>query len=87
MSQGTDILANRKFEHKNFVGAKTTWEFNSDGSKVKVKAGMFGINTVNSTIDVEIIGDGVFKGKGIISQKFKLENNSIRSGAVVLKEV
>ena len=48
---------------------------------------MFGINTVNSTIDVESIGDGVFKGKGIISQKFKLENNSIRSGAVILKEI
>jgi hypothetical protein len=44
-----ESLANRKFQHKNFVGAKTTWEFNGDGSQVSVKAGMFGINTVNAT--------------------------------------
>ncbi|MEJ6491268.1 MAG: hypothetical protein QNL60_02265 [Flavobacteriales bacterium] len=81
------VLANRKFQHKNFVGSKTTWTFNEDGSKVNVKAGWLGINTVNSTINVESKGDGKYVGKGFISQKFSLEGNHIKSGVVALTEI
>lgn len=81
------VLANRKFQHTNFVGSKTTWTFNEDGSKVNVKAGWLGINTVNTTIDVESMGDGKYKGKGFISQKFTLEGNRIKSGPVTLAEI
>ena len=81
------VLANRKFQHKNFMGATTTWEFNADGSKVNIKAGWLGINTVNSTISVESLGDGKFVGKGFISQNFTIEGNRIKSGAVMLDEV
>ena len=86
-TDGLTILANRKFQHKNFVGAKTTWEFNADGSKVNIKAGWLGINTVNSTINVEGLGDGKFVGKGFISQKFTIEGNQIKSGPAILDEI
>jgi len=82
-----EMLANRKFQHKSFVGAKTTWEFNADGSKVNIKAGWLGINTVNSTISVESLGDGKFVGKGFISQKFTIEGNRIKSGPAILDEI
>tara|TARA_B100001758_G_C18323944_1_gene564806 strand:- start:356 stop:622 length:267 start_codon:yes stop_codon:yes gene_type:complete len=80
-------LANRKFQHKNFVGSKATWTFNNDGSKVNIKAGWLGINTVNSNIDVESKGDGKYVGKGFISQKFSLEGSNIKSGPVILTEI
>jgi hypothetical protein len=82
-----NILAKRKFQHSNFVGSKTTWTFNEDGSKVNVKAGWLGINTINSTIDVESLGDGKFLGKGFISQKFSIEGNRIKTGPVYLLEI
>ena len=82
-----NILAKRKFQHSNFVGSKTTWTFNEDGSKVNVKAGWLGINTFNSTIDVESLGDGKFLGKGFISQKFSIEGNRIKTGPVYLLEI
>lgn len=82
-----EVLANRTFQHINFVGSKTTWKFNDDGSKVNVKAGWLGINTVNSTINVESLGDGKFRGKGFISQKFSVEGNRIKSGPVYLTEI
>ncbi len=81
------VLANRKFQQKNFVGAKTTWAFNEDGSTVNVKAGWLGINTVNSTINVESLGDGKFVGKGFMSQKFSIEGNRIKSGPAYLTEI
>jgi hypothetical protein len=81
------VLANRKFQQKNFIGSKTTWTFNEDGSKVNVIAGWLGINTVNSTINVESLGDGKFVGKSFISQKFSLEGNRIKSGPVYLIEI
>lgn len=81
------LLANRKFQHVNFVGSKTLWSFNEKGDKVNVKAGWLGINTVNSTIDVECLGDGKFVGRGFISQRFTLKGNTIISGPVVLVEV
>lgn len=82
-----NILAKRKFQHSNFVGSKTTWTFNEDGSKVNVKAGWLGVNTINSTIDVESLGDGKFLGKGFISQKFSIEGNRIKTGPVYLLEI
>lgn len=82
-----NILAKRKFQHSNFVGSKTTWTFNEDGSKVNVKAGWLGINTINSTIDIESLGDGKFLGKGFISQKFSIEGNRIKTGPVYLLEI
>ena len=82
-----NILAKRKFQHSNFVGSKTTWTFNEDGSKVNVKAGWLGINTINSTIDVESLGDGKFLGKGFISQKFSIDGNRIKTGPVYLLEI
>ena len=87
MNSALKLLANRKFQHKNFVGTKTTWTFNEDGSKVNVKAGWLGINTVNSTINVESLGDGNYVGKSFISQKFSLEGNRIKSGPVFLSEI
>lgn len=86
-TDGLAILANRKFQNTNFIGAKTTWEFNADGSKVNIKAGWLGINTVNSTINVESLGDGTFVGKGFISQKFTIEGNQIKSGPAILDEI
>ena len=82
-----EMLANRKFQHKSFVGAKTTWEFNADGSKVNIKAGWLGINTVNSTISVESLGNGEFIGKGLISQKFTIEDSAIKIGYLFLNEI
>jgi hypothetical protein len=87
MDSNLKLLANRKFQHTNFVGSKTTWSFNEDGSKVNVKAGWLGINTVNSTINVESLGDGKYVGKGFISQKFSLDGNRIKSGPVLLTEI
>jgi hypothetical protein len=81
------VLANRKFQHTNFIGSKTTWIFNEEGNKVNVKAGWLGINTINSTIEVESLGDGKFVGKGFISQKFSLQGNRIISGPVALTEI
>tara|TARA_B100001250_G_C19334349_1_gene586127 strand:+ start:243 stop:515 length:273 start_codon:yes stop_codon:yes gene_type:complete len=82
-----EILANRKFQHTNFLGSTTTWEFNAEGNKVNVKAGWLGINTVNSTISVESLGDGNFIGKGFVSQKFTIDGNRIKSGPVILDEI
>jgi hypothetical protein len=87
MDSNHKLLANRKFQHTNSVGSKTTWSFNADGSKVNIKAGWLGINTVNSTINVESLGDGKYVGKGFISQKFSLDGNRIKSGPVLLTEI
>jgi hypothetical protein len=71
-------LSCRKFQYKNFIGAKTTWIFSADGKNATIKAGMFGINTVNSTISIVDEGDGNYKGKGVFGwQKFKLKNDCI----------
>ena len=86
-SYNLKVLANRKFQHSNFVGSKTTWIFNEDGSKVNVKAGWLGINTVNSTINIESLGEGKFVGKGFIPQKFSIEGNRIKTGPVTLIEI
>jgi len=83
----TSILSNRTFQHKNFVGSKTTWKFNNDGSEVNIKAGWLGINTVNSNIKIESLGDGNFIGKSFISQKFSIEGKRIKSGPVYLDEI
>tara|TARA_B110000211_G_C13925261_1_gene484633 strand:+ start:44 stop:850 length:807 start_codon:yes stop_codon:yes gene_type:complete len=83
----TEILSNRTFQHKNFMGTKATWKFNENGNEVNVKAGWLGINTVNSTIKVESLGDGKFVGKSFMSQKFSLEGNRIKSGIGYLNEV
>lgn len=83
----TKILSNRIFQNTNLVGAKTTWTFNETGDKVNIKAGWLGINTVNSTVEIEGLGDGKFVGKGFISQKFSLEGNRIKSGLVYLDEI
>ena len=86
-SYNLKVLANRKFQHSNFVGSKTTWIFNEDGSKVNVKAGWLGINTVNSTINIESLGEGKFVGKSFIPQKFSIEGNRIKTGPVTLIEI
>ena len=83
----TKILSNRTFQHINFVGAKITWTFNDNGDKVNIKGGWLGINTVNSTVEVESLGDGKFIGKGFIKQKFSLEGNRITSGPTYLDEI
>ena len=83
----TAILSNRTFQQKNFVGTKATWKFNENGNEVNVKAGWLGINTVNSTIKVESLGDGKFVAKSFMSQKFSLEGNRIKSGHVYLDEI
>ena len=82
-----EILANRKFQHTNSAGSKTTWEFNEDGSKVNIKAGWLGINTVNSTISVESLGDGKFVGKGVFPTTFTIEGTKIQSGPVILNVI
>ena len=87
LNEEENILANRKFQHKNFIGAKVTWKFNEDGTKVNVKAGWLGINTVNSTISIEKLGEGKFVGKGLISQKFTIEGSQIKTGSVILNEI
>ncbi|GGE21628.1 hypothetical protein [Psychroflexus salis] len=81
------ILANRNFYKKNFIGSKTTWTFNENGSKLNIKTKWFGINTANSIINVSSLGDGSFVGKGFMLQKFYLEDNTIKSGTMYLKEV
>ena len=83
----TEILSNRTFQYKNFMGTKATWKFNENGNEVNVKAGWLGINTVNSTIKVESLGDGKFVAKSFMSQKFSLEGNRIKSGHVYLDEI
>jgi hypothetical protein len=78
-------LANRKFQNINPIGAKITWTFNEDGSKVQVKGGMIGLNTINSTISIQSLGFGKFKGSN--GSVFSLEGNRIKSGPVYLNEV
>ena len=82
-----EILSNRTFQHKNFVGTKVTWTFNDNGDKVNIKGGWLGINTVNSTVEVENLGDGKFVAKGFIKQKFSLEGYRIKSGPTYLDEI
>jgi hypothetical protein len=77
--------ASRKFQNVNPMGAKITWIFNEDASKVQIKGGMFGINTVNSTISIESLGYGKFKGSN--GSVFTIEGNRIKSGHVYLDEV
>ena len=86
-ANNTKILSNRIFQHKNFVGSKVTWTFNENGDKVNIKAGWLGINTVNSTVEIESLGDGKFVGKGFIKQKFSLEGKRIKSGLSCLDEI
>ena len=81
------VLANRKFQHKQFLGATTQWIFNEDGSKVNLKGGMFGFFWINTNYEIESLGEGKFVGKGLISQKFSLEGNRIKSGPVYLNEI
>jgi rRNA pseudouridine-1189 N-methylase Emg1 (Nep1/Mra1 family) len=78
-------MANRKFQNINPIGAKITWTFNEDGSKVQVKGGMMGLNTINSTITIQSLGYGKFKGSN--GSVFTLEGNRIKSGPVYLNEV
>ena len=77
--------ANRKFQNVNSAGAKITWEFNEDASKVTIKGGMLGINTVNSTISIESLGYGKYKGSN--GSVFSIEGNRIKSGHVYLNEI
>jgi hypothetical protein len=77
--------ANRKFQNVNPMGAKITWIFNEDASKVQIKGGMFGINTINSTISIESLGYGKFRGNN--GSMFTIESNRIKSGHVYLDEV
>lgn len=77
--------ANRKFQNVNPAGAKITWIFNEDASKVQIKGGMFGINTVNSTISIESLGYGKYKGSN--GSVFTIEGNRIKSGHVYLNEI
>ena len=86
-TNNTSMLSNRIFQHKNFVGSKVTWTFNENGDKVNIKGGWLGINTVNSTVEVESLGDGKFVGKGFIKQNFSLEGNRIKSGPTYLDEI
>ena len=73
------VLANRKFQNQVLFNiSRITWTFNENGSKVNVKATWFAvINIVNSTANVESLGEGKFVGKGFVSQKFSLEGNRI----------
>jgi len=77
--------ANRRFQNVNPVGAKITWVFNEDATKVEIKGGMFGINTVNSSITIESLGYGKFKGTN--GSVFTVEGNRIKSGHVYLNEI
>jgi hypothetical protein len=77
--------ANRKFQNINSAGAKITWIFNEDASKVTIKGGMFGLNTVNSTISIESLGFGKFKGSN--GSVFSVEGSRIKSGHVYLTEI
>jgi len=86
-TEQTNILSNRVFQHKNFVGSKTTWTFNEAGNKVNIKAGWLGINTINSTIGIESLGGGRFITQNFMKQKFTIEGNKIKSGPVILKEI
>ena len=70
--------ANRKFQNVNSAGAKITWIFNEDASKVTIKGGMFGLNTINSTISIESLGLGKYKGSN--GSLFSIEGNRIKSG-------
>lgn len=77
--------ANRKFQNVNPAGAKIIWVFNEDASEVQIKGGMFGINTVNSTMSIESLGYGKFKGSN--GAVFTVEGNRIKSGHVYLNEI
>ena len=77
--------ANRKFQNINSSGAKITWIFNNDGTKVQIKGGMLGINTINSTLSVQSLGFGRFKSSN--GQFFSIEGNRIKSGHVYLNEI
>jgi hypothetical protein len=77
--------ANRTFENTNPAGGKVTWLFNDDATKVTIKAGAFGINSVNTTISIERMGYGRYKNsKGDI---FIVYENYIQSGHVKLFEI
>jgi hypothetical protein len=78
-------LANRRFQNINPMGAKITWTFNEDASKVQVKGGMMGLNTINSTITIQSLGYGKFKGSN--GSVFTLDGNIIKSGPVYLNEI
>lgn len=77
--------ANRKFQNVNSAGAKITWTFNENATKVQIKGGFMGINSINSTINIESLGFGRFKGDN--GQVFIVEGNIIKSGNVILKEI
>jgi hypothetical protein len=77
--------ANRKFQNINSSGTKITWIFNNDGTKVQIKGGMLGINTINSTLSVQSLGFGRFKSSN--GQIFSIERNRIKSGHVYLNEI
>jgi hypothetical protein len=77
--------ANRKFQNINHAGAKITWIFNEDASQVQVKGGMFGLNTINSTIKIESLGYGKYKGSN--GSIFTVEGNRIKSGHIYLNEI
>jgi len=49
---------------------------------------MFGINTVNTTISFEDLGERRYKAKGLLgAQIFKLKDDCIITGAVFLNEI
>jgi len=77
--------ANRKFQNINPTGAKITWIFNEDATQVQIKGGMFGLNTVNSTLKIESLGYGKYKGSN--GSVFSIEGNRIKSGHIYLNEI
>ena len=77
--------ANRKFQSINPAGAKITWIFNEDATQVQIKGGMFGLNTVNSTLKIESLGYGKYKGSN--GSVFSIEGNRIKSGHIYLNEI
>ena len=77
--------ANRTFQNVNSIGTKVTWIFNEDASKVQIKGGMFGINTINSTISIESLGYGKFKSSN--GRLFTVESNRIKSGHMYINEI
>ena len=79
-----ELLSNRKFQFKFFIGSKITWTFNNDGDVVNIKAGWLGINTVNSDIKIESLGNGNFRGR---NYNFSLKKDCIVVSGKVLKEL
>jgi len=78
-------LSNRKFQNINAAGAKVTWEFNSDGSNVHITGEYNGQIGVNSTINIQSLGNGNYKGDN--GYTFRLEGNKINSSGVILNEI